>query len=148
MTQDNLSKYLSVLRDRSISNTLLLRQLPCQWWYPGRHRKQLLHVIVKRVIMRGRMSLGSCSGGFCLVADGDYVAIFHSIHRVMKAEKILKSKEAPMLLIPVPRQLTADCGLAIRYSAEDRMLIERLLREAATPPVEIFRKEGEDFIRC
>ena len=84
----------------------------------------------------------------CLVAEGDYVAIFHSVHRVMKAEKILKQKHAPMLLIPVPRQLAADCGLAIRYAEADRDLVEDLLKEAALSPVEVFQKRGEDFVRC
>lgn len=83
-----------------------------------------------------------------MVADGDYVAIFNSVHRVMKAEKILKGRQAPMLLIPVPRQLTADCGLAIRYSAEDRELVERLLGDAGLPPVEVFRKDGDVFVLC
>ena len=50
-----------------------------------------------------------------MVREGDFVAIFHSIHRVMKAEKVLKQEGAPILLIPVPRQLTSDCGLAIRF---------------------------------
>ena len=98
--------------------------------------------------MRGRMTLGRCAGGSGLVADGDYVAIFNSIHRVMKAEKILKSKQAKILLIPVPRQLTSDCGLAIRYSASERSTVEGLLTEAELLPKEIFCKNGEDFIRC
>jgi len=109
--------------------------------------KQPLHVIGKRVIMRGRMTPGRPSGGFGLVADGDYVAIFHSIHRVMKAEKILKSKQAPILLIPVPRQLSSDCGLAIRYAANDRELVEELLREADLSATETFLKTGKDFVR-
>lgn len=83
-----------------------------------------------------------------MVADGDYVAIFHSIHRVMKAEKILKGRQAPMLLIPVPRKLSADCGLAIRYTSADRELVEGLLEEAGLTPSEIFQKTGEDFNRC
>jgi hypothetical protein len=110
--------------------------------------KQVLHVPGKHVIMRGRMSPGSCSGGSCLVADSDYVAIFNSIHRVMRAEKILKSKQARILLIPVPRQLTSDCGLAIRYAAEDRGTVEGLLAEADLLPTEVFCKKGESFVRC
>lgn len=50
-----------------------------------------------------------------MVKDNDYVAIFHSIHRVLKAEKILKREQVDFLLIPVPRQLTSDCGLALRF---------------------------------
>jgi hypothetical protein len=50
-----------------------------------------------------------------VVKENDYVAIFHSIHRVLKAEKILKKEHVDFLLIPVPRQLTSDCGLALRF---------------------------------
>ena len=50
--------------------------------------------------------------GAVVVKDGDYIAIFNSIHRVMAAEKLLKEKHLTMLLIPAPRALTADCGLA------------------------------------
>ena len=83
-----------------------------------------------------------------MVADGDYVAIFNSIHRVMRAEKILKGKQVKIVLIPVPRQLTSDCGLAIRYAAAERSTVEGLLEEAELPPKEIFCKKGETFIRC
>lgn len=75
-----------------------------------------------------------------MVRDNDYVAIFHSIHRVMKAEKILKQKGLEMLLIPVPRQLTSDCGLAIRYAGESRGEIEAVLFEENLPPEELFQK--------
>lgn len=83
-----------------------------------------------------------------MIAEGDYVAIFHSIHRVMKAEKILKSKRAPILLVPIPRQLTSDCGLALRYTEADREQVEGILEDAGLPPVEVFCKRGEEFLRC
>ncbi len=85
--------------------------------------------------------------GFFMVQDGDIVAIFNNIHRVMKAEKLLKEKRISMLLIPAPRALKADCGLAIRYSPTDRELIEAILLAADLAPEEIYRKQGEDFVR-
>jgi len=39
-----------------------------------------------------------------MVNDQDYVAIFHSIHRVLRAEQVLSGMVWPFLLIPVPRQ--------------------------------------------
>ena len=67
-------------------------------------------------MMRGRIGLGWLyKRSARVVEDGDCVAIFQSIHKVMKAEKILKGHELEILLIPVPRQLTSDCGLAIRF---------------------------------
>ena len=80
-----------------------------------------------------------------MVRENDYVAIFHSIHRVMKAEKILKKAKLDMLLIPVPRQLTSDCGLAIRYTAKERAQIEQVLSQENLSPEELYRKEDGGF---
>ena len=82
-----------------------------------------------------------------MVHEGDYVAIFNSVHRVMKAEKLLKGERLPILLIPAPRALSADCGLAIRYAAADRERIEALLAGAAVVPEEIYRQTDGRFCR-
>lgn len=82
-----------------------------------------------------------------MVNEGDYVAIFNSVHKVMKAEKLLKTEKLPMLLIPAPRALSSDCGLAIRYASADREQIEPLLSAASLLPEEIYRKSGERFVR-
>lgn len=82
-----------------------------------------------------------------MVKEGDYVAIFNSVHRVMKAEKLLKGEKQPILLIPAPRALSSDCGLAIRYAAADRELVEALLAAAALVPEEIYRKAAERFVK-
>lgn len=46
-----------------------------------------------------------------------YVFLFESIHRVMKAEKLLKGKGVKIDLIPVPREINSDCGVAIEVDA-------------------------------
>jgi len=83
-----------------------------------------------------------------MVKDGDYVAIFNSIHRVMQAEKRLKERRVSILLIPAPRALKSDCGLALRYAAADRSAVEGALAEEGLLPEEIYNKKGEDYIRC
>jgi hypothetical protein len=80
-----------------------------------------------------------------VLKDGDYVAIFNSIHRVMEAERLLKGKQLKILLIPAPRALAADCGLAIRYAQEMRSEVEGALAEAGLMPRELYRKSGENF---
>lgn len=82
-----------------------------------------------------------------MVNEGDYVAIFNSVHKVMKAEKLLKKESIPMLLIPAPRSLSSDCGLAIRYTSADRLQLEALLSAASLLPEEIYLKSGEHFTR-
>ncbi len=80
-----------------------------------------------------------------MVSDGDCVAIFQSIHKVMKAEKVLKSAGLEILLIPVPRQLTSDCGLAIRFSLEARKAVEAALGEAGLAILEIWQKQAGNY---
>jgi len=82
-----------------------------------------------------------------VVNEGDYVAIFNSIHRVMEAEKLLKERRLSILLIPAPRALAADCGLAIRYAEEVRPEVEAVLSEAGLMPRELYRKQGDAFIK-
>ena len=65
----------------------------------------------------------------------------------MKAEKALKGHGLPILLIPAPRALHADCGLAIRYAASDRESVEELLREEGLVPEEIHVKQGEQYLK-
>lgn len=85
--------------------------------------------------------------GDVMVREGDLVAIFHSIHRVMKAEKILKERRLDILLIPAPRALHSDCGLAVRYSEVNREAVENALAESGLLPEERYRKDGEEFVR-
>jgi len=46
------------------------------------------------------------------------VLLFESVHHVMKAEKLLKGKGIKIDLIPVPREINSDCGVAIELSAD------------------------------
>lgn len=80
-----------------------------------------------------------------MVKEGDLVAIFHSIHRVMKAEKVLKQAGLSILLIPVPRQLTSDCGLAIRFAEGDRCGVEATLADAGLEIQELHQRHEKKF---
>ena len=81
-----------------------------------------------------------------MVNENDFVAIFHSIHRVLKAEKMLKQASMSFLLIPVPRQSTSDCGLALRFSPEVREELLQVLQEAELPPAELYQRRGDGFV--
>jgi hypothetical protein len=82
-----------------------------------------------------------------MVNEGEYVAIFNSVHRVMKAEKLLKGEKLPIMLIPAPRALSSDCGLAIRYSDQDRERVEALLASASLVPVEVYQLSESRYTR-
>lgn len=64
-----------------------------------------------------------------LVKEGHCLAVFNSTHRAMKAEGLLKRMGQPILLIPAPRALQTDCGLALRFDNEQLRLILALLKD-------------------
>ena len=57
------------------------------------------------------------------------VLLFESIHRVMRAEKVLKEKGIEVDLIPVPREISSDCGVAVELSRESEEKAFLILRE-------------------
>lgn len=77
-------------------------------------------------------------------APGDIILIFRGTHQVLSAEKHLKRAGVRLRLIPVPRSLTSDCGLAIRISSSGRDMARDALTGAGLLPfsVHILRKEG------
>lgn len=81
-----------------------------------------------------------------MVRENDFIAVFHSIHRVMKAEKILKGAGVTIQLIPAPRQIGSDCGLALRYTPEDDTQVQNLLNAQGLPPVEVYQYQGGKFV--
>lgn len=82
-----------------------------------------------------------------MVRDHDIIAIFHSIHRVMKAEKLLKNEQIEILLIPAPRQLSSDCGLALRFAPAEQERIISLLAEHSLKPAEVYQYQADSYIK-
>ena len=81
-----------------------------------------------------------------MLQEGHLLAVFNSAHRVMKAESRLKALGLSILLIPAPRQLQTDCGLAIRFTEEERADIMAALERETLLPEFISRYEGEQFV--
>jgi len=77
--------------------------------------------------------------------ERDGVLIFHSIHRVMKAEKALKGAGLDVRLMPVPRQLSSDCGLSLAFFLRDREAAQQALEEAGCPFEELHALEGKGY---
>lgn len=75
----------------------------------------------------------------------EYIFIFNSIHRVMKAERILKEKGVIFKLMPVPRQLSSDCGLSIKYGGEEYGLVRDLLFAQFSEKMSAFQRDGDGY---
>jgi hypothetical protein len=58
------------------------------------------------------------------------VVLFASTHFAIRAEKIAKEKGLDVKLVPVPRQLSSDCGVCLRFSWDQKNRIEEVLNQA------------------
>ncbi len=58
------------------------------------------------------------------------VFLFPSVSYVLKAEKILKDQEIDHKLIPVPRHISADCGVCLRVAADQQERVIGVLQGA------------------
>lgn len=62
-------------------------------------------------------------------AEGHFVMTFSSTHFAIKAERVLAKAGIRTTVIPVPRHITSDCGIALRFSADLKEGIEAKLAE-------------------
>jgi len=58
------------------------------------------------------------------------VVLFHSTNWAMKAEKFSQRAGIKVKLIPVPRHLSSDCGVCLRFDWADKEAVYQALEEA------------------
>ncbi|WP_026478080.1 DUF3343 domain-containing protein [Alkaliphilus transvaalensis] len=80
--------------------------------------------------------------GFCVI-------VFESTHFAIAAESRLKEKAYPIEIIPTPREITASCGLSIKFNPEGLDDIKQEIREGKIGIKGIFqmykKEEGRGF---
>jgi hypothetical protein len=47
------------------------------------------------------------------------VVLFHSTSLALRGEKLCREEKIPVKLIPVPRSLSSDCGVCLRFPCAD-----------------------------
>ena len=57
------------------------------------------------------------------------VVLFHSTSGALRAEKLLKKEGIAYKIIPVPRHLSSDCGVCIRFPSHDESLVRKVLAD-------------------
>ena len=60
-------------------------------------------------------------------AEAYDVILFASVSHALRAEKILKETGIPFKLIPVPRHISSDCGVSLRFSPAYRKQIDEAI---------------------
>ena len=68
--------------------------------------------------------------GVALNTDVTCVFVLFSIHDVMKAERVLKERGIPFDTIPVPKEISSDCGMAIMTERSRQGVVTEILKGA------------------
>lgn len=61
------------------------------------------------------------------------VVLFRSTAHAIRAEKVLERAGLRIKMVPTPRQLSSDCGIALRFDRTDAEGVESTLRENRVP---------------
>ena len=64
----------------------------------------------------------------------DVIVIFKSTHDVIKAERLCEKENIACRIIPVPRSISFDCGIALEINLSDKDRVEQLLASDSLHP--------------
>jgi len=70
--------------------------------------------------------------------------VFRSTHGAIKAEKALINAAIACTVIPVPRHISAECGIAIEINEADTRTAHALLLKQSIP-VAMYHENGERY---
>lgn len=55
------------------------------------------------------------------------IALFESVHFLLKAEKRLAARGICCAVVPTPKELSADCGMSLEIDPADAEIVARIL---------------------
>ena len=73
-----------------------------------------------------------------------WVITFESVHNVIRAEKLLKQSGYEVMLMPVPREISSDCGMALKLFCDEVQEVKGFLEENGVPPASFHEWKKED----
>ena len=79
--------------------------------------------------------------------DHSIIFILQSIHHVLRAEKVLLAAGLSFELIPVPKEVNPDCGMALEVRPEFRDAVFRALNERGLEIRETYVRSASGFTR-
>lgn len=82
--------------------------------------------------------MGKGEGSNHLKVSERCAAVLEAIHYVIKGEKILKGAGLAIDVIPVPREISSECGMALEFSCQERDRVKRLLTDEDVTVVGIY----------
>lgn len=72
------------------------------------------------------------------------VITFRSTHEALRAEKVLRSAGLKVTVMPTPKSIKADCGIALRVGASEADASKASLEQAGLGSAGFHNYEGLD----
>lgn len=60
------------------------------------------------------------------MTTNEIIATFDNTHHALRFEKTLKENQIKLTVMPVPREVSASCGLSVKFSIDDYSGIKEL----------------------
>jgi hypothetical protein len=70
--------------------------------------------------------------------DSFHVATFHSVSQALRFEKLLQEQGLEVKMIPVPRIVSASCGIAARFADEELPRVTALFTQGLAEAESIY----------
>jgi len=67
------------------------------------------------------------------------VVIFYSTSAAIRVESLTKKANLKIKLIPIPRHLSSNCGVCLRFNNEDKPKIEKILQDGKVEYENIYK---------
>jgi hypothetical protein len=74
------------------------------------------------------------------------VVLCESVHDVMALERALKDAGIAVEMIPTPRELTSDCGMALEISTTDAGKLPGLRDDRPLSWLGVYRRHGDRYL--
>ena len=72
--------------------------------------------------------------------------IFQSIHHVLASENRLKATDLTFDVIPVPKEISPNCGMAVEFYCKDRELVLAAIEDLRERIIGTYRLKGRAFL--
>ncbi|HHW91907.1 MAG TPA: DUF3343 domain-containing protein [Firmicutes bacterium] len=67
---------------------------------------------------------------------------FASTHAALRSEKVLRQEQVPFLLVPIPREISAGCGLVLRVRCNQVQKVQEILAAIGVTPGGVYPDMG------
>ncbi|MDR1545765.1 MAG: DUF3343 domain-containing protein [Deltaproteobacteria bacterium] len=75
----------------------------------------------------------------------EIILVFDTNTRILNAEELLEDRGLPFELVPVPKEVNPNCGLAISFKQPAQAMIMPALAAANLLPSAAYRRQGGVF---